>query len=129
MKVYKGKERQILDYLNDILESISDIKEFVVGIDYENFLRDKKTSKAVIRSLEIIGEAAKNIPEPLRNSQKEIPWQEIMGMRNKLAHEYFGVDLDIVWQSIHEDVSPLEAAVKEILLAINQVNMASEGQK
>ncbi|MCX5809996.1 MAG: DUF86 domain-containing protein [Proteobacteria bacterium] len=127
--MYKGKERQILDYLNDILESISDIKEFVVGIDYENFLRDKKTSKAVIRSLEIIGEAAKNIPEPLRNSQKEIPWQEIMGMRNKLAHEYFGVDLDIVWQSIHEDVSPLEAAVKEMLLAINQVNMASEGQK
>ena len=121
MKVYKGKERQVLDYLNDILESISDIKEFVAGIDYESFLRDKKTSKAVIRSLEIIGEAAKNIPEPLRNSQKEIPWQEIMGMRNKLAHEYFGVDLDIVWQSIREDVNPLEAAVMEILLAVNQV--------
>ena len=58
MKVYKGKERQVLDYLNDILESISDIKEFVAGIDYENFLRDKKTSKAVMRSLEIIGEVA-----------------------------------------------------------------------
>lgn len=121
MKVYKGKERQVLDYLNDILESISDIKEFVAGIDYENFLRDKKTSKAVIRSLEIIGEAAKQIPEPLRNSHKEIPWQEIMGMRNKLAHEYFGVDLDIVWQSIHEDIDPLEAVVKEVLLTLDQV--------
>ncbi len=119
--MYKGKDRQVLDYLNDILESISDIKEFVAGIDYENFLRDKKTSKAVIRSLEIIGEAAKQIPEPLRSSHKEIPWQEIMGMRNKLAHEYFGVDLDIVWQSIHEDIDPLEAVVKEVLLTLDQV--------
>lgn len=124
--MYKGKERQVLDYLNDILESISDIKEFVAGIDYENFLRDKKTSKAVIRSLEIIGEAAKKIPEPLRNNHKEIPWQEIMGMRNKLAHEYFGVDLDIVWQSIHEDINPLEAVVKEVLLTLDQAADGTE---
>lgn len=113
--MYKAKDRLVLDYLNDILESISNIREFVVGMNYENFLRDKKTSLAVIRSLEIIGEAVKNIPESLRENYKEMPWQEIIGMRNKITHEYFGVDLDIVWQSIQEDLDSLENAVKKIL--------------
>lgn len=113
--MYKAKDRLVLDYLNDILESISNIREFVVGMNYENFLRDKKTSLAVIRSLEIIGEAVKNIPESLRENYKEMPWQEIIGMRNKITHEYFGVDLDIVWQSIQEDLDSLENAVRKIL--------------
>ncbi|MCX6698610.1 MAG: DUF86 domain-containing protein, partial [Methanomicrobiales archaeon] len=90
------KDRQAIDYLNDILESIEDIREFTAGMNYDTFIKDRKTMKAVVRSLEVIGEAAKNVPIPLKEGHAEIPWQEIIGMRNKITHEYFGIDLDIV---------------------------------
>jgi uncharacterized protein with HEPN domain len=109
------KDRQALDYLNDILESIEDIKEFTSGMSYDDFIKDKKTAKAVVRSLEIIGEAAKKIPEPLKEANTDVPWHEIVGMRNKISHEYFGIDLEIVWQSTQEDLHPLESAVRRIL--------------
>lgn len=110
-----SKDRQILDYLNDILDSIADIKEFVEGMSRENFTGDKKTIKAVVRSLEVIGEAANKIPLDVRVSYPEIPWQEIIDMRNKLIHEYFGIDIDIVWQTIADDLNPLEETVRKIL--------------
>lgn len=109
-----SEERQLQDYLNDIIESISDIREFTKGMTYEGFTKDKKTIKAVVRSLEIIGEAANKIPQHIVESYSEIPWQEIIGMRNKIIHEYFGIDLDIVWQSIEEDLVPLEITVKKM---------------
>ena len=110
-----SKDRQILDYLNDILDSIADIKEFVMEMSYENFIEDKKTIKAVIRSLEVIGEAANKIPVDVRESYPEIPWQEIIDMRNKLIHEYFGIDIDIIWQTIEDDINPLEETANKIL--------------
>ncbi|KKR97372.1 MAG: hypothetical protein UU48_C0017G0008 [Candidatus Uhrbacteria bacterium GW2011_GWF2_41_16] len=110
-----SKDRQILDYLNDIMDSIADIKEFVIGMSYENFTEDKKTIKAVIRSLEVIGEAANKIPLDVRESYPEIQWQEIIDMRNKLIHEYSGIDNDIVWQTIEDDLNPLEETVRKIL--------------
>lgn len=110
-----SNERILLDYLNDILESISDIKEFTDGMTIEGFSNDKKTIKAVLRSLEVIGEAAGKIPSQLIKSYPEIPWQEIIGMRNKLSHEYFGVDIDIVWQTIQEDLEPLDKSVRKIV--------------
>jgi uncharacterized protein with HEPN domain len=73
-KMYK--DRQAIDYLNDILESIEDIREFTAGMNYNAFIKDRKTMKAVVRSLEVIGEAAKNIPGFLRENHPEIPWQE-----------------------------------------------------
>lgn len=82
---------------------------------YENFIEDKKTIKAVIRSLEVIGEAANKIPLDVRESYPEIPWQEIIDMRNKLIHEYSGIDIDIVWQTIEDDLKPLEETVRKIL--------------
>jgi len=103
-----SEERLLQDYLNDILESITDIKEFTKGITFENFVRDRKTFKAVVRSIEIIGEAANKIPQNIWEKYPEAPWQEIIGMRNKLIHEYFGIDLNIVWQTIEEDLVPLE---------------------
>ncbi|HHT9106831.1 MAG TPA: HepT-like ribonuclease domain-containing protein [Candidatus Wujingus californicus] len=109
-----SEERQLQDYLNDIIESISDIREFTKGMTYEDFTKDRKTIKAVVRSMEIIGEAVNKIPQHIRGNYPEIPWQEIVGMRNKIAHEYFGVDLDIVWQSIEEDFVPLEKTVKKM---------------
>lgn len=110
-----SSERILLDYLNDILESISDIREFTAGMTREGFSRDKKTVNAVVRSLEVIGEAAGKIPLRIRDRRPDIPWEEIMGMRNRLIHEYFGVDLDIVWQTIEEDLEALKRAVKEII--------------
>lgn len=91
-----SEERQLQDYLNDIIESITDIREFTKGMTYEVFTKDRKTIKAVVRSLEIIGEAANKIPHHVMENYSEISWQEIIGMRNKIIHEYFGIDLDIV---------------------------------
>ena len=110
-----SEERILLDYLNDILESISDIKEFTAGMTQESFSKDKKTIKAVVRSLEVIGEAAGKIPQQIRDGYPEVSWQEIIGMRNRLIHEYFGIDLDIIWQTIEEDLKPLEVVVQSIV--------------
>ena len=113
-----SKERLIIDYLNDIIESVTDIREFTVALTRESFSTDKKTIKAVVRSLEVIGEAANKLPQHVRDGYPEIFWQEIIDMRNRLIHEYFGVDLDIVWQTIEEDLGPLENAVKKMITEI-----------
>jgi uncharacterized protein with HEPN domain len=110
-----SEERILLDYLNDMIESISDIRDFTAGMDKESFLNDRKTIKAVVRSLEVIGEAASKLPLNVRELYCEIPWQETIAMRNRLIHEYFGVDLDIVWQTIEEDLEPLDKTAKRII--------------
>ena len=110
-----SKERLLQDYLNDIIESISDIREFIKGMSFEDFSKDKKTIKAVVRSLEVIGEAANKIPQNLRDNYPETSWQEIIGMRNRLIHEYFGIDIEILWQTIEEDLEPLDKTVKRIV--------------
>ena len=81
-------------YIKDIMQSIILIEEFVEGMDYEEFLHDEKTTSAVIRKLEIIGEAAKHIPARVRQAHSKLPWNEMARMRDKLIHGYFGVDHD-----------------------------------
>jgi uncharacterized protein with HEPN domain len=110
----KGEERDIQDYLNDICEMIEDINNFTEGMSFERLVDDKKTLYAVIRCLEVIGEAVKKIPESIKNKYPEMPWQEIAGMRNKLIHEYFGIDTDTIWDTIKEDLPPLKEAVRKI---------------
>ena len=110
-----SNERTILDYLEDISGAISDIRSFIQGMSTDDFMADKKTVNAVIRGLEIIGEATGKIPKEVRMRYPNVPWDEIIGMRNRLIHEYFGVDLDIVWQTIQDDLMPLDAAIKAIL--------------
>lgn len=103
------------DYIKDILNSINETEEFVEGMGFKEFVADQKTVNAVIRSLEVLGEAAKNIPDSLRKEYPEIPWAKMAGMRDKLIHEYFGVDLEIVWQVIHKDLPPLKPHIKKVL--------------
>ena len=109
------EDRDIRDYLNDILEMIEDIWNFTEGISDEELESDKKTLYAVIRCLEVLGEAVKKIPNRIREDYPEIPWQEIAGMRDRLIHEYFGVDIETIWDTIQEDLSPLKETVTKII--------------
>jgi len=111
----KEKERDYRDYLNDIFEEITNIMDFVRGFEYEDFVRDKKTINAVIRSIEVIGEAAKNMPADFKEKYNDIPWKDIAGMRDKLIHEYFGVDLEIVWKVVVDDIPLLKEKIERIL--------------
>ena len=93
-------ERLDSEFLSDIRESIHRITAYIAGMAYESFVDDKKTQDAVIRNLEIMGEATKNLSEQFRAEYPNIPWKNIAGTRDRLIHHYFGVNLDIVWQIV-----------------------------
>src|SRR5262245_7467379 len=97
-------KREFEDYLHDMLENAQKALSCVEGLDYEGFRKDDKAVYAVIRAFEIIGEAARQIPEKIREKHPTIPWREISAMRNKLTHEYFGVNTEVVWKTVHEDL-------------------------
>lgn len=108
-------KRTYEDYLNDIIEAIHLIEEFTKNINFTEFLKDRKTQFAVIRALEIIGEAAKNIPDEFKSHHEEVPWSEMARMRDKLIHAYFGVDLRVVWKTIKEDIPLLKTLIKKLI--------------
>ena len=101
-------------YLNDIREAINSIEIFVEGMTFEEFKNDDKTSSAVIRKFEIIGEATKNLPTDMRNQHSQIPWKEIAGMRDKLIHTYSEVDLKLVWMTIKKRLPELKSVIEKI---------------
>lgn len=102
-------------YLDDILESIGRIFLYIESLDFEKFSADQKTTDAVVRNLEIIGEAAKNLPDSFKESLPEAEWKKIIGMRNILAHEYFGVNNQIVWDILQTKLEPLKKACEKAL--------------
>jgi len=108
-------KRTYKDYILDILSSIQEIKEFTEGMAFGEFIKDKKTINAVIRSLEVMGAAVKKIPSEIKNKYPEIPWKYIAGMRDKLIHEYHGVDLEIVWEVVKTEIPPLKSEFEKIL--------------
>jgi uncharacterized protein with HEPN domain len=108
-------QRDIRDYLQDILQSIDLAESFIANMTFDEFQTDAKTSFAVIRALEIIGEATKNIPIPIREQYPEIPWKGFTGMRDKLIHAYFGVNLEVVWDTIQQDLPQLRPVINRIL--------------
>ena len=103
-----------LDYLDDILEAIEKIERFTGGMTYEEFVKDPKTVDAVLRNFEVIGEAAKNMPEDLREEYSDVPWSEMAGMRDKLIHGYATVELKIIWTTIQEELPTLGPQIESI---------------
>lgn len=97
-------ERTDQDYLSDIREAIQRISIYVAGLDYETFVKDTKTQDAVIRNLEILGEATKNLSEKFRSVYTDVPWKSMAGTRDRLIHHYFGVNIDIVWQIVSTEL-------------------------
>jgi uncharacterized protein with HEPN domain len=114
------KRREYRDYLKDILDSINDIESFVGDMSFEDFKRDKKTIYAVVRGIEVMGEAAKKIPKTLKDKYREIPWKKMAGMRDKLIHEYFGVDVEILWKTIKDDLPSIKPLVQELLKSMGE---------
>lgn len=108
-------KREYEDYLRDMLENAEKAISFVEGLDYDGFCVDDKAMYAVIRALEIIGEAARQIPENIRAANPDIPWREIMGMRNKLTHEYFGVNTKVVWRTVNEDLRVIIPVLRKLV--------------
>ena len=108
--MFKGRE--IADYLSDILTAIAEVDDFTRGMSYEEFTTDKKTINAVIRSLEVLGEATKHIPAPFRKKHPDIPWSKMAGLRDVLIHDYMGVDLMTVWKVVKERLPEVKEQVE-----------------
>lgn len=106
-------------YLNDILDAIAAIEEFTASVSIEKFSTDRMRKDAVIKNLMIIGEAAKNVPENVQSKATEIEWEEIAGFRDVLIHQYFGTDLETVWDIIKNDLPKLKKSVQKLLQKSN----------
>ena len=108
-----NKDPQV--FLKHILESIAWIEKDTKDLSKEKFIKNVPIQDAVVRRIEIIGEAIRHLPPELKKESEEVPWQDIMDMRNKIIHEYFGVDLELIWEVIKKDIPELKVQVKKIL--------------
>jgi len=101
--------------LIDISYSTEQIEKFIAGFDFGKLKQDEKTKDAVIMRIGVLGEAVNNLPKKFKKEHKEIPWQDIADMRNKLIHEYFGIDAKVVWKTIKEDIPGLKIKMLGLL--------------
>lgn len=108
-------ERSYLDYLEDILAAIDAVAEFIEGMAYEDFENDRKTAFAVVRAMEIVGEAAKAIPVAVRQRFPDVPWRQMARMRDKLIHHYVAVNLRVVWMTATKDLPAMAPRLRQIL--------------
>jgi uncharacterized protein with HEPN domain len=114
------RKRDYRDYLQDIIDSIIDIESFTENMTFEDFNKGRKTINAVIRSIEVIGEATKKIPKPIRDKNPSIPWKKMRGMKDKMIHEYFGVNAGILWKLAQENIPPLKPLIRDVLKSLDE---------
>ncbi len=108
-------ERRNGDYLSDILEAMRRIVIYTSGLTFEQFMKDIKTQDAVVRNLEVVGEATKNLSGSLRKTYTKIPWRDLAGVRDKMIHHYFGIDYEIVWTIAKEQLPDILPHIEDIL--------------
>lgn len=111
-----SKERRDKEYLNDIKDSIERVASYIEGMTYDVFMKDNKTQDAVVRNLEVVGEATKYLSDRLRKKHPQIPWRDLAGVRDKLIHGYFRIDYDIVWNIITNELPLLLPRIEELLV-------------
>ncbi|MEW5759770.1 MAG: DUF86 domain-containing protein [Candidatus Thermoplasmatota archaeon] len=107
-------------FIEDMLDCIEKIEQFVDGMSFEDFVQDDKTSSAVIRKLEIIGEATKNISKDIRQKYKQIPWSDMARIRDKTIHAYFGINYQIIWKVIKERLPEIKMVISKILKELEE---------
>ncbi len=106
-------------YIEDILEAVDKVERYTRGLTYEAFAKNDMAADAVIRNLEIIGEASRNIPGDIRQKFPDIPWKRMIGLRNIAIHEYFGVDLSIIWEIISKNLPETKPKIEAMLEGFN----------
>jgi uncharacterized protein with HEPN domain len=102
-------------FLCHILDAITQIETYVAGMTYRQFAENRLVQDGVIRQLEVIGEASRSLSEELRTQRTDLPWHQIIGLRNRLIHAYFDINLGIVWEIVHTDIPPLKDAISGLL--------------
>jgi uncharacterized protein with HEPN domain len=107
-------KRPALILIEDIYEAIEKIERYVDTLELDLFIEDEKTSDAVVRNLEIIGEAASRLPKDFTEQHTNIDWPKIIGLRHRIVHDYFGVDLNIIWQIVHNELPIFKKALHEM---------------
>ncbi len=108
-------KRPINLLLNDIRQAIDRIEQYIKNLSFDAFSGDQKSVDAVARNLEIIGEAASRLPDEFKEKYSEIEWHKVVGLRHRIVHEYFGVDLEIIWQILHKDLPELKEKIVQIM--------------
>lgn len=105
-------------YLQDIIDACSKVREYTKGLDFDGFMNDDRTVDAVVRNLEIVGEAVKKLPTELRDLQPQVDWKNVARFRDKIAHYYFKINYEIVWTIIDKEIIEIEQAARAIMLSL-----------
>ena len=121
-------KREYKLFIQDIKECIAQIDKFVADLTLEEFKTDEMVSSAVVRKLEVIGEATKNIPSEIRQKYKELPWSDMARMRDKIIHGYFGIDYEVVWKTIKERLPEIKPKIDAILKLENRKNKKKKNE-